>query len=380
MTRRPRIAYLATTSGTGGAERQVHDLAVRMKQAGWDVSAISMLHLGDTFADLPAQGIPTASLGMRRGFGDPRALVRLGLWLRDARPDVLHGHMVHANLLARLSRLIRPTPVVISTMHNQYQGPRWRMVAYRMTDRLSDATTAVSDVARLDAIRLGAVAPDRIETVPNGIELRRFARDEGARARLRQELGLGDGFVWLAVGRLAAAKDYPNLIGAFATLRESMDPGRLLIVGAGPDEAAIRGCMQDAGLGRQVRLLGERADVPDLMSAADAFVMSSAWEGLPLVLLEASASSLPIVTTDVGGNREAVQDGLSGFVVAPQDTHALALGMRRLLGLDEGERLAMGAAARELMATTFDMDAVSARWQAMYRSLLGAGAPLKPGR
>ena len=79
MTRRPRIAYLATTSWTGGAERQVHDLAVRMKQADWDVSAISMLPLGDTFADLPAQGIPTASLGMRRGFGDPRALVRLGL-------------------------------------------------------------------------------------------------------------------------------------------------------------------------------------------------------------------------------------------------------------------------------------------------------------
>ena len=116
------------------------------------------------------------------------------------------------------------------------------------------------------------------------------------------------------------------------------------------------------------------------MSAADAFVMSSAWEGLPLVLLEASASSLPIVTTDVGGNREAVQDGLSGFLVAPRDAHALALGMRRLLGLDEGERLAMGAAARDLMATTFDMDAVSARWQAMYRSLLGAGAPLEPGR
>jgi glycosyltransferase involved in cell wall biosynthesis len=371
MSRRPRITYLATSSWTGGAERQVHDLAVRMQQDGWDVNVISMLPLGPTFADLPGLGIPTESLGMRRGFGDPRALVRLAVLLRDARTDVLHAHMVHANLLARLSRLVRRTPVVISTMHNQYQGARWRMVAYRLTDRLGDATTSVSEVARLDAIRLGAVAEDRIVTVPNGIELARFSRDDVARARLRHELALGDGFVWLAVGRLASAKDYPNLIEAFARLREAHDPGRLLILGAGPDEAIVRGRIEQAGLAGRVRLLGERPDVPDLMSAADAFVMSSAWEGLPLVLLEASASSLPIVTTDVGGNREAVHDGVTGFVVPPRDAEALAIAMRRLLDLDEGEREAMGRAARALMISTFDMDVVSARWQSMYRSLLG---------
>jgi glycosyltransferase involved in cell wall biosynthesis len=378
MTRRPRIAYLATTSWTGGAERQVHDLAVRMAAAGWDVTAVSMLPLGGSFADLPAHGIPTASLDMRRGVADPRALVRLGMILRDTRPDVLHAHMVHANLLARLSRLIRRTPVVISTMHNQYQGARWRMVAYRATDRLGDATTAVSDVARRDAIRLGAVSADRIVTVPNGIELDRFARHEDARARLRGELGLGDGFVWLAVGRLAEAKDYPNLIRAFASLRGSREVGQLLIVGAGPDEAVVRARIDEAGLGREVRLLGERGDVPDLMSAADAYVMSSAWEGLPLVLLEAGASSLPIVTTDVGGNREAVDDGVSGFVVPPRDAAALAMGMARLLDLGRHERLAMGAAARALMARTFDMGVVSTRWQAMYRELLEARLPHEP--
>jgi glycosyltransferase involved in cell wall biosynthesis len=113
-------------------------------------------------------------------------------------------------------------------------------------------------------------------------------------------------------------------------------------------------------------LLGERSDVSDLMSAADAFVMSSAWEGLPLVLLEASASSLPIVTTDVGGNREAVSEGISGYVVPARDPAALSLGMQRLLDLDHAERLAMGAAARALMASTFDMTVVSARWQAIY--------------
>jgi len=377
MTRRPRITYLVTTSWTGGAERQVRDLALRMQQAGWDVTAVSMLPLGDSFGALRSHGIRTASLGMRRGVGDPRALVALGVLLRDTRPDVLHAHMVHANLLARLSRLIRPTPVVISTMHSQFQGHRWRMLAYRLTDRLGDATTAVSDVVRGDAIRLGAVAPDRIMTVPNGVELATFERNGSVRSRLRDELGIGDQFLWLAVGRLAEPKDYPNLLRAFARLGGSGEPGRLVIVGAGPDEDAIREELRDTGLEHQVRLLGQRADVADLMSAADGLVMSSAWEGLPLVLLEAAASSLPVVATDVGGNREAVEDGVTGFIVPSRDPAALASGMRRLLALSREERAAMGASARRLAVSRFDMGAVAHQWQNLYAALLRGRDPTR---
>ena len=239
MTRRPRIMFLSTTSFTGGAERQVHDLAVRMKHGGWDVTAVSMLPLGSSFADLPSQGIMTASLGLRRGLPDPRALVRLLRMLRDRRPDVLHAHMVHANLLARLSRLMWRTPVVLCTMHSQYQGRRWRSYAYRATDRLCDATTAVSHVAMADAVRQGAVSADRIIVVPNGIDLTRYPAGAPARARTRRELELGDDFVFLAVGRLAAAKDYPNLVRAFATVRETRSAVRLLIVG-GESQAEIQ--------------------------------------------------------------------------------------------------------------------------------------------
>lgn len=372
MSRPPRITYLATSSGTGGAERQVHDLAVHLKDAGWDVRAVSMLPLARTFADLPARGIPTASLGMTQGIADPRALVRLGRILRDHRPDVLHAHMVHANLLARLSRLIRPTPVVVCTMHSQYQGARWRMVAYRLTDRLCDLTTAVSRVARDDAISLGAVPADRVATVPNGIDLRGFGRDAATRVRVRSELGLDDDFVFLAVGRLATAKDYPNLVRAFARVRHEAQRGQLLVVGGGPQEE-LRDCISEERVDDRVLLLGERPDVPDLMRAADGYVMSSAWEGLPLVLLEAGASSLPVVATDVGGNREAVHDGVNGFVVPPRDSQALARGMLRMMGRGDAEREAMGRAGRRLVAETFSLEAVAKRWAALYRALLDKG-------
>ncbi len=369
MTRRPRITYLATTSWTGGAERQVHDLAVRMREAGWDVTAVSMLPLGDSFADLPGQGIPTASLDMKRGVADPRALVRLGMILRDRRPDVLHAHMVHANLLARLSRLIRRTPVVVCTVHSQYQGPRWRSIAYRLTDTLTDATTAVSQVAMTDAVDQGAVSTNRISVVPNGVDLTTYVRRVDTRGRLRAALELGDDFVFLAVGRLAPAKDYPNLVRAFTRLRGTRPHVRLLIAGGG-SQAELRACVERAGLQEHVELLGERSDVPELMGAADALVMSSAWEGLPLVLLEAGASELPVVATDVGGNREAVEDGVTGFLVPPRDDASLARSMARLMDLGDHEREAMGIAGRARVTGTFDLGAVADRWDALYRALL----------
>jgi glycosyltransferase involved in cell wall biosynthesis len=254
-------------------------------------------------------------------------------------------------------------------MHSQYQGAGWRMVACRWTDKLTDATTAVSDVARRDAIRHGAVSSDRIVTVPNGIDLRQYAPDAGVRARVRRDLGL-DGFVWLAVGRLTAAKDYPNLIRAFGLLHHSGARSRLLIAGTALEDESVRSMIDTAGLGSAITLMGPRSDVPDLMRAADGYVMSSAWEGLPLVVLEAGASSLPIVATDAGGNSEAVLDGTTGFIVKPKEPQALAAGMRHLLELDAIKRREMGEAGRRHVADHFDIDAIARGWHEMYVRLL----------
>jgi glycosyltransferase involved in cell wall biosynthesis len=145
----------------------------------------------------------------------------------------------------------------------------------------------------------------------------------------------------------------------------------VLVAGSGPDEEAIRSRIAEERLDGYARVLGARSDVPDLMSAADGFVMSSAWEGLPLVLLEAGASSLPIVATDVGGNREAVREGVTGFLVPPGDPEALSRAMRRLQSLDEVERVAMGRAGRKLVEDRYDIDVVARRWAAIYQRLLG---------
>ena len=251
-----------------------------------------MLLLEALFLELRQQDVLVATLGMSKGVPDPRALIRLRRLLRSWRPDVLHGHMVHANLLARLSRLTVKTPVVVSTIHNQDEGAQWRYLRTALRTGCR-TTTGVSRAAVEAAIHRRAVPTKRIRLIPNGIALEENGRDPVLRDAKRRELGLSDRCIWLAVGRLAKAKAYPDMIAAFRRVVDARPRARLLIAGVGPLEGEIRSAIDRTGLHDQVSLLGLRSDVSALMQAADAFVMSSAWEGMPIVLLEACASSLP---------------------------------------------------------------------------------------
>lgn len=367
---RPRVAYLITSSGLGGAELEVRDLALAFRRRGWDAGVISMLELGPPFTELGSAGIRTASLDMTRGIADPRALARLRTLLREWRPDVLHAHMVHANLLARVSRLFARTPVLVSTIHNQDEGPQWRYWAYRATARLSDVTTAVSAAAVETAVRRGAARSGRIILVPNGLDTTRFRPDTVAREQTRRALGLTDEFAWLAVGRLVEAKDHPTLIAAFRRALDDHPEARLLIAGTGPLEQAVAADIRRSGVTETAALLGLRPDIAALMQAADGFVLSSAWEGLPMVLLEAAASALPIVATDVGGSREAVIDGISGYVVPPRDSLTLGRQMGTVMSMSPRARAEMGSAGREHAVRSFDLETIADVWEGLYRRQL----------
>jgi glycosyltransferase involved in cell wall biosynthesis len=281
--------------------------------------------------------------------------------------------MVHANLLARLARPLAWSPVLVSTAHNLIEGGRARDLAYRITDPLTTLTTNVAQAAVDRFVRVGAVPARRIRRMPNGLDVDAFVVDPVSRARTRELLGVGDEFLWLTVGRLDEQKDYGVLLEAVAGLPR---PGRtVLIVGEGPLRSALEAEATRRGLmDGTVRFLGARTDVPDLMAAADAFVLSSAWEGLPMVLLEAAASSLPAVVTDVGGNAEVVIHEQAGLVVPSRDPEVLAAAMRRLEAMPVAEREAWGHAARAHVQEHFHIDRVVDGWEALYRELLGPGA------
>jgi glycosyltransferase involved in cell wall biosynthesis len=287
---------------------------------------------------------------------------------------------VHANLAVRLARLIKFRPAIISTAHSTYEAgssvtiPRevtMRERLYRFTDGLGDLTTQVSRFGRDRYVRVRAAPRERIRWIPNGVDADRFVPNLDRRERCRRDLGIGSRFLWLAVGRHSEPKDYPTLLRSFAMLPESESV--LAIAGTGPLERKTHDLVTSLNLQSRVKLLGFRSDIPDLMSAADGYVMSSIYEGLPMVLLEAGASGLPIVATNVGGNSEAILiAGNEDFnaLVTPRSPDALAAAMHqtqhRFARLDHQTRLDIAQRVR----MSYGLDIVASQWQDVYRELM----------
>lgn len=366
-----KILFLITGLAYGGAETQLVRLATRLKRRGWEVRVVSLMPPQAYVEELEATGIPVFSLGIQRKLPDPRPILRLAQLIREWRPHIVHSHMVHANFLARLVRFLAPIPVLICSARNISEGGRFREIFYRLTDSLCDLTTQVSQAGLERYVQVGAVPCRKVRYIPNGVDIERFKPDPESRLKIRRELEI-DGFAWLAVGRFDLQKDYLTMLQAFShVVRNHKDSDTvLLIAGDGPLRKTMEITARELGIEQHIRFLGIRQDIPQLMNAADAYVMSSMWEGMPNVLLEAHATGLPIVATDVGGNREIVLNEVTGFLVPPKDPYSLGRAMLDLMKLPEGERKQMGQAGRKRIEENFAMDRIVDQWENLYREFL----------
>lgn len=359
----------------GGAEEQVIALTCSLQLRGWTPLIVSLLPPSRMPADFESRGIQLMHLGMRRGIPDPRSIYRLARIIRHFRPDVVHSHMPHANLLARMVRLIQPYPVLVGTLHAltmagiDHDHSGIFEFAHRLTEPLADCTTAICHAAADHYVRVRAVRASKMMVVPNGINSTAYQHNPAARERLRTELGLQNRFVWLAVGRLQLVKAYPTLLRAFARLGNGLHT--LLICGQGALGDELRALATQLGIADRVKFLGLRSDIADVMSAADAFALSSDSEGLPLVLLQASAASLPIVATNVGGNPEAVVDGVNGFLVPAGHFEAFAGAMSRVAALSAADRAILGSAGLARIQAHFEIQRVVDQWELIYIAIFG---------
>jgi glycosyltransferase involved in cell wall biosynthesis len=382
MTSPRRLLLLTASMGRGGAEQQIVDLAVALRARGWTVAVLMMLEHSDAHSDhmdaLAAAGIEFTSLGMTRGQATLSALLGYRSFVRRWRPDVVHSHMVHANLLARIGRVFAPRVPVVSTVHNVVEGKegvggmkgsRLREIAYRLTDRLASATTAVSNAATDRYIRVRAAPRDRIVTMPNGFNFSHHPVPLGAPEAVRRELRAEGSFLWVTAGRLVPEKGHDLLLRALQAIRQVHPNVRLAIAGEGPEQEALGRLIRELELEGSATLLGLRRDVPAILAAADAFVLSSYVEGLPMVLLEAAAQGLPIVSTDVGGCREVALPEL-GAVITETSAAAIATGMLHVMDLSADERAEIGQALQNHVRSEFNLDTIVDRWERLYASVI----------
>jgi glycosyltransferase involved in cell wall biosynthesis len=353
----------------GGAERQVLGIAQRMAARGHAVALVVLRPQGPNGLD---PNLDVVHLNMDGSVASLLSGLRRGAsFVRGFQPDVIHSHNFHGNMLGRAFKVCDRQAALVSTIHNVYEGGRARMLAYRLSDGLTDRVTAVSEAVAKRYVGLKAVAESKCVVVTNGIETGEFMPDAERRGAIRKEMGVGDEFVWLAVGRNAVAKDHANLIQAFGLVGREFPQAQLWIAGGsgGVGRKTYGGISMPHGALDHVRKLGVRRDIPALLDAADGFVLSSAWEGMPLAIGEAMAMEKPVAATDVGGVRELVGD--SGAMVPAKDPNALAEAMLAIMRRPAVARAEIGRVARERILNLFGMDAKADEWEGLYLSMIG---------
>jgi len=364
MHKPSRIVFLITGLYHGGAEIQLVRLATLLTERGYCTTVISLLALGRHASELQRAGVEVESLEMTKGLGALSALARAIRLVRELRPDALVSFLFHANVLGRLVGRVTSIPVVISSIRNERFGGAWRERAIRATDFLADAVVVNSRAVGESLVRRRITSASHLQVVPNGIRVDEYIPNEQSRVTTRSQLGVApDEFLWVAVGRLTPQKDYHTLLHAFRYALDVRPKARLRIAGEGPllGELNRLRCVQ--GLRGKCSFLSLRHDIPELLAAADALVLSSAWEGLPNVLMEAGAAEKPVVATDVGGVREIVVDGESGFVVSPGDPTELGMAMVRMMELSQDDRGRMGQRGHSHVARAFDLPCAVERWE-----------------
>jgi glycosyltransferase involved in cell wall biosynthesis len=365
-----RIAYMLTSLGIGGAERQVVALADRMTARGHTVVLLVLLPRQPdewpTTADVVHLDMNKSLAGVGASVAHARR------FLRAFQPDIVHSHTFPANMTARMLHLLGSAPVVVSTIHNIYEGGLPRTLAYSLTDGLTVHTTAVSKAVAKRSISAGAVTPRKCSVVTNGIDTVEFAPNFERRSAMRSQLNAGDDFIWLTAGRVVPAKDYPNLLRAFAQAQTAIPQMQLWIAGeaGAAQDKAIESLVRELKLTQRVRMLGLRRNMPGLLDAADAFVLASAWEGMPLAIGEAMAMEKVVVATDVGGVRELV--GAAATLVAPRSHEGLAAAMLNVVRTSHEGLQSIGHAARQRIIESFSIEARVDDWEALYNSLIKA--------
>lgn len=361
-----RLIHIISGLCVGGAERQVCDLADQFSALGHEIVIVSLT--GEAMFLPRNKAIEIIQLRMGRSFlSSIKACIKIRKLILKLKPDVVHCHMFHAIIFIRLLRLIIPIRLLICTSHCVNEFSRYRMLAYKLTDRLTDLSTIVSEFAQEEFIREGAWGADRSMVIRNGIDTERFNFNKEARINKRRDLGLCDDTkLLLAVGRIVQEKDYPSLLRAFAFSTTERNDLRLVIIGTGKLLDDLLELARQLSIADKLFFLGERKDVEAWMSAADLFVLSSVFEGFGLVVAEAMATGLLVVSTDCGAVSEIVND--FGTIVQVGNEKALSKAILTAVSYSPNEQKRQAALAREYIIDNYSISFVARKWIELYKS------------
>ena len=357
-----RIVQLVEDLELGGLERLAVDLALAQKQAGHQVLVYCLFGAGPLAATLQAAGIPVAPFQKPPGFS-MSAVLAMAKRLRADRADAIHGHNPGVHHYAALAAGVAGVPVCVNTRHSvtTSKGLPYQERYFRWVKAFTSHVVFVCDFVRRGLEPKLGYPAGKCSVILNGIPLAPFLAHPASPGQRHPRIRFG------TIGRLVPAKGHAILIDAFARVSRTVPGAELSIYGYGDLHGALSSQIARLGLAGRVRLEGRTNDSPAVLQDLDVFVFSSVNEGLPLVILEAMAAGLPIVTTDVGGIPEVLPKE-SAWLCPPGDAEALAGAMLQAAACsDLRER---GEIARKLAASSCGLEHMAARYEDLYRRLL----------
>jgi glycosyltransferase involved in cell wall biosynthesis len=364
-----RILQIIPTFDRSGAEKQLALLAAGLPRDEFDVHVCALTRLGPLAADVEAAGIPVTLIG-KAGKLDPFAFLRLKRHIAELKPDLVHTWLFAANSYGRAAALAAGVPRLVAGERCVDPWKVWHELAIdrwlaKRTDRIVVNSSGVRDFY----VHHG-LPTEKFTVIPNGIGP--LPASEVSRAELLAELGLpADARLIGAVGRLWPQKRLKDLIWAADLLKVVRDDVHLLIIGEGPQRRRLERYRDQVRIEDKVHFLGHRGDVPRLLPHFDVLWLGSEYEGLPNVIMEAMAAGVPVVATDISGNRDLVVPGETGYLVPVGGRAAFAKETNRILD-DDALAGRLGEAGRQRVLSEFTVEKMIERHVDLYRELLAS--------
>jgi sugar transferase (PEP-CTERM/EpsH1 system associated) len=375
-----RVTHVTLSLDVGGLERNIVNQVREGHRLGQEVSVICLERPGTLAPQVEALGAPVVCLGKRPGLR-PGLVGTMWRVLRRLRPHVAHTHQIASLLYTGLAARAAGVPVVVHTEHGKerYADRRRTRWLGRVAGRFAARFYCLSQDMASAVEAHGIVPPGKVRVVLNGIDTDHF-RKRGDSTSLRRELGIpGGARVIGTVGRLTPVKCQDLLLRAFARVREAVPGAHLIIVGDGPLKQELEGLAGELGVAGAAHFLGYQAEPQRYAQLFDVFALTSASEGIPQALLEASAAGIPAVASRVGGIPEVIEDGRTGWLFPPGDVAALTRGILRFLTDRELARR-IGEAACERVEALFHIRRMAEDYHGQFLELLrGRGVRVGDG-
>ena len=334
-----KIFFIINGLGYGGAETQLLRLSKALLEKNYDVSILTITNDLALLSRLPA-GVKHFNVPLRKNLGlfsDLRYILKL---VKKESPDVIHAHLFQSNILSRLIKVFNKNIRVINTTHGSYllKSRNYNPYKiYRYTQKWVDYHTAVSNEVLNLLHQYQSLKKEKSAYIPNGLFVKKYFK-----INKNQNI-----FRWVSIGRFHPVKNFSSLIEACYDLKKNYPNFELHIAGDGQERSKLRDLIEKFELSNNIKLVGTLDDIPSFLSEADAFVINSSSEGLPMVLLEAMASSLPILSTNVGEIENILKASKGGVVIPAQDNKSLLKAMNQVLSYDRNHLNKLGKRNRD---------------------------------